>query len=384
MQIPRTNRKVTSSLKRLIARAISLRANDSKTGPLSGAIETAEEWVKIRQQGQIVRVKSAETLIVPENRSRKQAAPPHLCVQENIQFSRLYAARLPNARILDGEGALILDNRLALDMSPHYEPGRLGHYALIRRRLPPPEFVDTSALILTGIDSRNHYHWLLDVLPRYEVAQRSGLRWDHVIGPAVTPVQRACYARLGIDETMLLAPPSERQFSVREAIVSSFPSLRFSPSPLAVQFARKLFRDCMQETPASPRYIYVSRRKCGQRRVDNENEVERGLTKLGYETVVLENLDFEDQIRLFFNAESIIAPHGAGLANCAFCRPGTSLIEIFGTTYTPGFFRRLAAICRMNYRCLVENNAKGGNEDTINLKQDLHVNVSQLQKLVTG
>jgi capsular polysaccharide biosynthesis protein len=328
-------------------------------------------------------VSAGEALEVPRNEVLSGRLPSALIESESLRFPDLYAASLPNARILGNEGNLILDDRLVLDMSPHYGHGPYDHMALTRRRLPRPQFLDVSALVLTGIDARNHYHWLLDILPRYEVARRSGLDWDCVIAADMTPVHRACFQRLDIDTGTLIAPRYGKQFVLREAIVGNFPSLRYSPSPFAVGFVRELFSDCMQTDQDLPSRIYISRRKCAWRRIRNEAEVEQMLSDLGFKSVALEQLAFEEQVRLFANADLIVAPHGAGLANCAFCRPGTRLVEVFGKDYTPGFFRRLAAICNLEYACMVEGNSRRAREDTLDLRQDMGIDVAQLRRLVT-
>ena len=372
-----------NSLVRAIARSVGFLSKNDYCRSLSGTIPTAAQWVSENgAAGKVGKVAPGEALDVPRNNSTVGRLPETLVAAESIQFPDLYAASLPNARILDGEGALIMDNRLVLDMSPHYGHGCHDHYALNRFRLPEPEKLDASALVLTGVDARNHYHWLLDILPRYEVARLSGLHWDYVIATNITPVQQACFSRLGVDPSTILTPPFGKQFLLCEAIVSTFPSLRFSPSPFAVRFIRGLFADCMHTYKDLPSRFYISRRDCTKRRINNEPEVEELLSKLGFRSIVLEDLEFEQQVQLFANADFIVAPHGAGLANCAFCRPGTRLVEIFGERYTPGFFRRLAAICGMEYRCMIEGNPRRGREDTIDLKRDININIGQLRDLV--
>jgi len=40
-------------------------------------------------------------------------------------------------------------------------------------------------------------------------------------------------------------------------------------------------------------------------------------------------MSFEEQLRLFRNAEVVVGPHGAGFTNLIFSKPGTRVIEIF-------------------------------------------------------
>ena len=61
------------------------------------------------------------------------------------------------------------------------------------------------------------------------------------------------------------------------------------------------------------------------RRCTNSHEIEKQLSKRGYSVVHPEKLSFMDQVELFKNAKTIIAPTGAGLANAIFCMPETSV-----------------------------------------------------------
>jgi len=49
-----------------------------------------------------------------------------------------------------------------------------------------------------------------------------------------------------------------------------------------------------------------------------------------FRSVILETMDFKDQIRCFKNAKLVIGIHGGGLANILFCNKGTILIEVSG------------------------------------------------------
>jgi hypothetical protein len=44
--------------------------------------------------------------------------------------------------------------------------------------------------------------------------------------------------------------------------------------------------------------------------------------------IMLEHMDIEEQIKHFYNADIIIAAHGAALSNLLFCRENTTMIEI--------------------------------------------------------
>ena len=58
-------------------------------------------------------------------------------------------------------------------------------------------------------------------------------------------------------------------------------------------------------------------------------------------------------MRLFRNAEAIVAPHGAGLTNIGYCQSGTAVLELFMDANVKWYFRRLAAVRELNYDCLL-------------------------------
>ena len=51
-----------------------------------------------------------------------------------------------------------------------------------------------------------------------------------------------------------------------------------------------------------------------------------------FKSVFLENISFEEQVKLFHNANIIIAAHGAALANMLFCKENTLIIEVHCNT----------------------------------------------------
>jgi capsular polysaccharide biosynthesis protein len=64
-------------------------------------------------------------------------------------------------------------------------------------------------------------------------------------------------------------------------------------------------------------------------------------------------MPFLDQARLFFDAEIVVAPHGAALANLVFSRPGTRMMEIFTPAWMPPCFYALARAGGLKYAYMV-------------------------------
>lgn len=100
----------------------------------------------------------------------------------------------------------------------------------------------------------------------------------------------------------------------------------------------------------TPQRFYISRRLSKKgRRIRNEIQLAEALKSFGFESVVMEHLSIQDQINMFANATSIVAPHGAALANLVFAK-STTVLELFpGKVIYPHFYM-LARACGLTYR----------------------------------
>jgi capsular polysaccharide biosynthesis protein len=125
----------------------------------------------------------------------------------------------------------------------------------------------------------------------------------------------------------------------------------------------------------APKRLYVSRSDASLRRLANERQVEAVLRSRGFTIVVPGALSLVEQIRLFKGAEAVVGPHGAGMTNIGFCRPGTRVLELM-----PGYIRlfmvRIAQGAGLDYRvaCFEADDMQ---------QQDWSVDVGQLLDMVS-
>lgn len=100
--------------------------------------------------------------------------------------------------------------------------------------------------------------------------------------------------------------------------------------------------------------LYVSRNESSMRRILNENDLLPGLRDMGFHIISPGKLSLTEQIEAFRNARVVLSPHGAGLTNILFCRPNTTLIEIFPEGGVHGSaFLRIASQLNFNYYYVV-------------------------------
>jgi capsular polysaccharide biosynthesis protein len=73
----------------------------------------------------------------------------------------------------------------------------------------------------------------------------------------------------------------------------------------------------------------------------------------GFKKILLEKLSLAERIRIFSSAEAVISPHGAGLANLVFCKPGTKVIEVFNPSYAFPCYWNISKNCGLDYYYLL-------------------------------
>jgi hypothetical protein len=98
----------------------------------------------------------------------------------------------------------------------------------------------------------------------------------------------------------------------------------------------------------TPNRVYVSRRR-SDRSFTNEAEIEAMLSQKGFAIVFTQDLDMADEIALFQQADTIVAPHGAGLTNLVWIKPGTRVVEILSPGMISDFFVRLADVVQADH-----------------------------------
>jgi capsular polysaccharide biosynthesis protein len=123
--------------------------------------------------------------------------------------------------------------------------------------------------------------------------------------------------------------------------------------PCVADFFRRISTGVPPAPKRLPRRLYIDRRGSPIRPLVNEDALVGALCRLGFVAVRPELFSVQDQIRLFRGAEAIVAPHGAGLTNLGFCRPGCLVIELLMDAYANWCFRHLAALMQLNYDCVL-------------------------------
>jgi capsular polysaccharide biosynthesis protein len=174
-----------------------------------------------------------------------------------------------------------------------------------------------------------YYHWMCESLPSLSWMTAPETPAIPILLPSATP----SFKRESLD----LAGLGPRVVSFDEPLHRCDELLLGTPlydgigtgGLLPEIYERMLAGAGRRQPSARPKpLLYVSRRDSGRRRLRNESLLEQELAQLGFHSVVLSSLSLVEQIILFRDARLIVAPHGAGLSNLVFSRPGTFLLEL--------------------------------------------------------
>ena len=201
------------------------------------------------------------------------------------------------------------------------------------------------SLLTGGAGNDNYWHWIFDVLPRFALCEKilDLNDIDFFLLPSIEKkFQSETLDLLNISKKKRLSSKHFRHISASELFVTEHPyvitndinkDIHNIPIWITKWLKEKYINTKSTNNLNLPKKIFIdssdsSQRKKKLRLLINENEVKNFLINKGFKSIILGNLHFSDQIKIFNNAETIIGLHGAGFANMCFCKPGTKIIEI--------------------------------------------------------
>ena len=101
--------------------------------------------------------------------------------------------------------------------------------------------------------------------------------------------------------------------------------------PTTAQTAESLFpyldimRGIHRDELHGDKKIYVSRKNFPERKLENEENLEKFLSDNGYEIVYFENMSILDQIKIVKESKELILLNGSSGVNCMLANPGTKV-----------------------------------------------------------
>lgn len=275
-----------------------------------------------------------------------------------------YTLEITDGTVVGDYGANVTPGGiLDFESSPYFGiNGWREHPIFLRARLPELERFDGDLLTLAvPAGAVNYYHYLLDVLPRWGIFGETmpGRVPDGLYVPSGSGYQKQFLAMLGLDTIPIIETGKHRAVRADRLLVPGFPN----PDLVAPRWTIEWLQKNLPATPGadvSPRLFLTRGDRKNTRRLTNEAELWPLLERRGFTRVDPGTLSVQEQIDLFSGAEYIVSPHGAALANLAFCSPGVRVLELFAPSYVNVCYWNITEnIDRSHYRYVV-----GGDSDS--------------------
>jgi hypothetical protein len=253
------------------------------------------------------------------------------------------------ARLI-GKSLVRLDEQKRLSREGAFGPGSPSDPAYLNLFLPQATYLSGNWTSMVARWAEGYYHWFMDALPRLVMLPELPADTRVIVPFQLASCQLDTLRWLGLENRV--RPTAEKHLTVEHYYFCSPTSMTGCYNPLAVQFLRHSFLRQADASYDSPRRFYLQR--VGKfRPITNEPEVLEFFRKRGWAIVDTEQLTQAQQIRLFAGADMICAPHGAGLTNLLWCRPGCKVLELCASTFLNGVFEGLAQAVGANHRHLI-------------------------------
>ncbi len=299
---------------------------------------------------------------------------------------KAFVAVLPNGRAwadVVTTAVITSDNKLVADISMG-----CAELVITSDKLPPAEHVDGNVAFLSARwGGAAYFHWMFDVITRFDLLQRSGLIETidkFVVNASDSSYQAETLETLGIPQDKLLESRCNLHITADKLIV---PSISYDGSGAVSKWKCEYLRQTFlkEQQPLSTDYserIYISRQQASYRRIVNDEEVIKYLEKFGFRSVKLETMSVAEQAACLAAAKVVVAPHGGGLTNLVFCSPGTKVIEIFSPLYVPHCYWMISNLCGLEHYYLIGDLVDKGTP-TKPLHKDMRLDLNSLEKLLT-
>jgi len=284
--------------------------------------------------------------------------PPQLFM-DNLEYQIFHKTlfRIKNVQIRGQDGLLFLPDGSVCQQTSWMHSQIAGNPAYLSPWKGPEVYKQGNYSTLILFWGLGYYHWFADVLSMLHEAIellpkdtifliKKGFKQSYS-GEHYLPTLNA----LGIPKERLL------EFDGTESLILE--NFWWQPpaantdeqAPGALKWVGQQISRSVKPTSAEKATrIYISRREPSARVVANEQEFMLDLEGLGFQICWLEGMPFEEQVRLFRNAEIVAGPHGAGFTNLIFCRARTQVVEILPEGYEKHFYWGVSTELELDYR----------------------------------
>jgi Glycosyltransferase 61 len=356
--------------------------------------ETTVEWVASagKQFGAtIVPIEPTCTVSNPLPKTVHQSIRRQFVMDEAYPYPETFVASIPKGRATERGFVITPDGQFLKDVSTYFHDPTLQIDRALAAdwKLEPLVDVDGTVAVLATEGATLYYHWLFQLLPRYELIKRAGFDPSAIdyffVNSQKSRFQRETLARLGIEPSKIISGDQVPHLRARQLIVPSVPLGGGCFRPWMIEFLRSSYlpEDAPSNFVPGTKY-YISRAGAGYRRVLNEEQVLRMLQARGFQVLEMEKLSVPEQAAVMASCEVLVAPHGGGMSNIIFCSPGAKVVEIYSPELVATYFWKLSNRLGIDYYYLLGK----GNPATLDsdypqswdAREDIEVDLELLER----
>ncbi len=349
--------------------------------PIRGFYPSTRHWIYETQLYQFFKpLYPEETLQLPQPKGLDPSINWDSLLYDK-KIPEQFVVNIPYGRFM-GEnrgGAVITPtNKILEDVSQEY-----FNYASFALKSPPHLVYErNNVAVLQSYLGINYFHFFFDVAARIHLLQQSGIPISKYITTSTQPYQDELLNLLGIPRMKRIESNERLHLRANQLFVPSYTgSFRGLIPRWACNYLRSQLLEQRKVEPLQEyRRIYISRALATHRKIVNEIEMLCLLSFYGFKPVFLELESVERKIQIFNSAEVVISPHGAGLTNLIFCKPGTKVLEIFNPNWMLPSFWMISHYMNLDYYYLLGKGPrllKRMNLESIH--DNITVNLNELQ-----
>jgi len=316
-----------------------------------------------------------------------------ICVQEQANFQKNFASFISRyeAVFLDSTNPKfsfrhnhLLDDQNKVIYEPDWD---FKHLPISNKFLPKPKKLKGTIAYLSNSGANHFGHWFhytLTFLPVYwQFVKKEDIDYYYIGDCAISVFHIDSLVALGIDPSKIINYPcqADRSLMVVKHKLEAPDNGRFKYiDSFTFRFCRQLIKPEIK--PEYPKKIYVKRGKVQMRQVVNEDQLIDFLKPLGFEILVMDGKNLQEQANYFANATQIVAPHGSALANLAFAQKGVTVLELFPFNYPDVTNFSFAACLQANYGYHIGDIVYGKKHiNSANFYADILVNMPKMKEL---
>lgn len=186
-------------------------------------------------------------------------------------------------------------------------------------------------IIIHNLWCRGYYHWICEALPRLWAVKEELSEYVLLLPKNYTGFQAETLNTFSFKDILLYQ--DNIIFKARDLLVPENPAKLYEPDPHICSAIRKYYQglvgnDLLEKFFVGER-IYITRKNAANRKVANEDVIEKVLNKYNFKIVAFEKCSFIEQLAVMYKVKYLISIHGAGLTNMHFMKEGGSVLELY-------------------------------------------------------